>query len=175
MIAPDLMGLGRSDKPLDQEVFTLAAHVDWLSQWLVAEDLDRITLFCQDWGGLAGLNLLPLHGDRFDRVVASNTGLPEGKGLNEFMEAWLAFSQSVDELPVGSLIQSGSTRALTPGELAAYDAPFPDGTYQASPKRFPLLITVQPDNPGVPMVMETWACCAAHGWLERWRGVPELA
>ncbi len=162
VIAPDLMGLGRSDKPVDQEVFTLAAHVDWLSQWLVAEDVDRITLFCQDWGGLAGLNLLPLHGDRFDRVVASNTGLPEGKGLNEFMEAWLAFSQSVDELPVGSLIQSGSTRALTPGELAAYDAPFPDGTYQASPKRFPLLITVQPANPGVPMVMETWA------FLESW-------
>ncbi len=162
VIAPDLVGLGRSDKPVDQEVFTLAAHVDWLSQWLVAEDLNHITLFCQDWGGTAGLNLLPRHSDRFDRVVASNTGLPEGKGLNKVMEDWLVFSQSVDELPIGALVQSGATRHLEPAEVAAYDAPFPDGTYQASPKRFPLLIPVQPENPGVPMMRETWA------FLETW-------
>ena len=89
--------------------------------------------------------------------MASNTGLPEGKGLNKFMEDWLAFSQSVDELPIGALIQSGTTRELSDAELAAYVAPFPDGSYQASPKRFPLLIPLQPDNPGVPMMLDTWA------------------
>jgi len=162
VLAPDLMGMGRSDKPVDHADYTLAAHVDWLSQWLVGEDLDHITLFCQDWGGTAGLNLLPRHGERFDRVVASNTGLPEGRGMNKFMEDWLAFSQSVDELPIGALLQGGTTRHLSDAEVAAYGAPFPDGSYQASPKRFPMLIPVQPDNPGVPMVRDTWA------YLETW-------
>ena len=62
VLAPDLMGLGRSDKPVDQDEYTLAAHADWLGQWLVGEDLARITLFCQDWGGTLGLALLPVHG-----------------------------------------------------------------------------------------------------------------
>jgi haloalkane dehalogenase len=162
VLAPDLIGMGRSDKPADPDDYTMAHHVDWLSQWLVGEGLGRITLFCQDWGGTAGLNLLPIHGERFDRVVASNTGLPAGWGMNKFMEDWLAFSQSVDELPIEALLQSGTTRELTAGELAAYRAPFPDGSYQASPKRFPLLIPVQPDNPGVPQAKATWA------YLEQW-------
>ena len=101
VVALDLMGLGRSDKPVDQDEFTMAGHTDWIGQWLEAEDLRDITLFCQDWGGTLGLALLPGHGDRFARVVASNTGLPEGQGANEFIEQWLAFSQSVDVLPVG--------------------------------------------------------------------------
>jgi haloalkane dehalogenase len=156
VLAPDLVGMGRSDKPSDQDDYTLTAHVDWLSQWLVGEGLDRVTLFCQDWGGTAGLNLLPLHGERFARVVASNTGLPEGRGSTKFLEDWIAFSQSVDELPVGALLQGGTTRELSAGEIAAYEAPFPDGSYQAAPKRFPLLIPVQPDNPGVPTMVATW-------------------
>jgi len=162
VVVPDLMGMGRSDKPADQDVYTLAHHVDWLSQWLVGEDLQHITLFCQDWGGTAGLNLLPLHGERFDRVIASNTGLPEGRGINKFMEDWLVFSQSVDELPIGMLMNGGTTRDLSAEEIRAYGAPFPDGTYQASPKRFPLLIPVQPENPGVPQTKATWV------YLETW-------
>jgi haloalkane dehalogenase len=163
VVAPDLMGMGRSDKPADPDTFTLARHVDWLSQWLVGEDLRRITLFCQDWGGTAGLNLLPLHGERFERVIASNTGLPTGQGMNKFMEDWLAFSQSGDELPISVLVNAVTTRELTPDERLAYEAPFPDGSYQASPKRFPLLIPMQPDNPGVPQAKATWAC------LETWQ------
>jgi haloalkane dehalogenase len=162
VLAVDLMGMGRSDKPVDADVYTLASHLDWLGQWLVAEGLSDITLFCQDWGGILGLCLLPGHGDRFARVIASNTGLPEGRGMNKFMEDWLSFSQSVDVLPVGALLQAGTTRELTPDEIAAYDAPYPDGSYQASPKRFPVLIPLQPDNPGVPQAVATWA------FLETW-------
>ena len=162
VIALDLMGLGRSDKPADRDAYTLASHVDWMSQWLVGEDLTDVTLYCQDWGGLAGLHLLRLHPDRFTRVVASNTGIPVGEGVNRFMQQWLDFSQSVDELPIAALVDSGTTRALTDDEKAAYDAPYPDGSYQASPLQFPLLIPVQPDNPGVPMCQETWA------FLETW-------
>ena len=157
VVALDLMGLGRSDKPAERHDYTLARHVDWMSQWLVAEDLTDVTLYCQDWGGTTGLHLLRLHPDRFARVVASNTGLPVGEGVNRFMRDWLAFSQSVTELPVASLVDSGTTRSLTEGEKAAYDAPFPEPRYQAGILEFPLLIPLQPDNPGVPMCRETWA------------------
>lgn len=133
-----------------------------MSQWLVGEDLTDVTLYCQDWGGTTGLNLLRLHPERFARVVASNTGLPVGEGVNRFMQQWLDFSQSVDELPIASLIDGGTTRTLGEGEKAAYDAPFPDATYQASALQFPLLIPLQPDNPGVPMCRDTWAV------LEQW-------
>ena len=162
-IAPDLVGFGRSDKPTLQSDFSYARHVAWLRAHIFeALDLSSITLFCQDWGGILGLCLLPDHGDRFARGVASNTGLPEGRGMNKFMEDWLAFSQSVDVLPVGALVQGGSTRELTAAELAAYDAPYPDGSFQVSPKRFPLLIPLQPDNPGTPRAEATWA------FLETW-------
>ncbi len=155
-IAPDLVGFGRSDKPATRSDYTLDSHVDWLGQWLTAMDLSDVTLYCQDWGGLAGLQLLPRHGDRFARVVASNTGIPSGEGVNAFMEQWLAFSQSVDALPIGALVNNGTGRELTPGEIAAYEAPFPDGSYQMGALQFPLLIPVQPDNPGVPMCLATW-------------------
>ena len=156
VVALDLMGMGRSDKPVDPDVYSLAGHVGWMEQWLVAEDLNRVTLFCQDWGGTAGLNLLPVQGDRFARVIASNTGLPTGQGATKMIADWLAYSQSVDVLPIGFLLQSATTRELTAEEQQAYMAPFPDGTYQASPKRFPLLIPLQEDNPGVPQAKATW-------------------
>jgi haloalkane dehalogenase len=162
VVALDLMGLGRSDKPAARSDYTLANHVDWMSQWLVGVDLAGITLYCQDWGGLTGLHLLRLHPERFERVLASNTGLPVGEGVNKFMQDWFDFSQSVDELPIATLIDSGTTRSLSASEKAAYDAPFPEARYQAAALEFPLLIPVQPDNPGVPLCVETWAL------LETW-------
>jgi haloalkane dehalogenase len=162
VVALDLMGMGRSDKPTAREDYSVANHLDWMSQWLAGEDLTDVTLYCQDWGGILGLHLLRLHPDRFARVVASNTGLPAGEGTNEFMDQWLAFSQSTNELPIGSLVDGGTTRPLSDAEKAAYDAPYPDGSYQASPLQFPLLIPMQPDNPGVALSHDTWA------FLETW-------
>jgi haloalkane dehalogenase len=163
-VALDLIGFGRSDKPAARSDYTLASHVDWLSQWLAASDLTDITLYCQDWGGLAGLQVLPELGDRFARVVASNTGIPAGEGVNKFMQQWLDFSQSVDELPIGALVNGGTARELSAAEMAAYDAPFPEARFQAGALQFPLLIPVQPDNPGVPMCRATWAYLA--GWTK---------
>lgn len=162
VLACDLVGMGRSDKPTDPDFFTLARHVDWMVQWFEAVDLSGATMFCHDWGGIIGLNALAVQPERVDRVVAANTGLPAGEGVNPFMERWLAFSQSVDELPVGALVDGGSSRSLSPGERAAYDAPFPDARYQAGARRFPLLIPLQPDNPGVPQCRATWR------FLEGW-------
>lgn len=157
VVALDLMGLGRSDKPDDPAYYTLARHVAWTGQWLAAEDLRDVTLYCQDWGGLIGLLVVREHAERFARIVASNTGLPVGEGVSRFMQAWLDYSQSLPELDVGALIAGGTTRTLSDAEVQAYRAPFPDGSYQASVKRFPLLIPVQPDNPGVPLCREGWA------------------
>jgi haloalkane dehalogenase len=154
--------MGRSDKPTNKSDYSLANHIDWMGQWLVAEDLTNITLYCQDWGGITGLNLLPFHGERFARVIASNTGVPAGEGATKGIENWLAFVGSIEELPISGVMQSGTTRKLSAGELAAYEAPFPDGTFQASPLAFPFLIPVQPDNPGVPMCLAMWE------FLETW-------
>jgi haloalkane dehalogenase len=162
VIALDLIGHGRSDKPAARADYTLAGHVDWLHQWLVGEDLTDITFYCQDWGGLAGLHLLLREPQRFARVVASNTGVPAGEGVNEFMEWWLDYSQKADSLPIAQLIAGSCSRELTEGERAAYEAPYPDGSYQTSALQFPLLIPIQPDNPGVPMCRELWK------FLETW-------
>ncbi len=156
VVAVDLMGMGRSDKPAHKLDYTLARHVDWIGQFLIALDLSNITLYCQDWGGIIGLCTVAEHGDRFARIIASNTGIPEGGGVNKFMQAWLDHSQSAVELDISGLVRGMTSRTLTDEEAAAYDAPFPDGTYQASPKQFPLLIPLQADNPGLPQAKATW-------------------
>jgi haloalkane dehalogenase len=133
-----------------------------MGQWLEGEDLTDITLYCQDWGGITGLNLLQFHGDRFARVIASNTGVPTGEGAGAGIDQWLEFVASVDQLPIGGLVQSGSAKKLSRREVAAYEAPFPDASYQASPLAFPFLIPVKADNPGVPMCRSMWS------YLETW-------
>ncbi len=107
-----------------------------MSDWLLANDLKDITLFCQDWGGLIGLRLVAAFPDRFARVVVANTGLPTGTGLTPAFEAWLKFSQSVPVLPVGQILQGGTVRTLSAAEVAAYDAPYPDETFKAGARRF---------------------------------------
>ncbi len=162
VLAVDLMGMGRSDKPAEKSDYTLARHVDWIGQFLVALELSDVTLYCQDWGGIIGLCTVADHGDRFARIVASNTGIPEGGGVNKFMQAWLDHSQSAVELDISGLVRGLTSDTLNDLEAAAYDAPFPDGSYQSSPKQFPLLIPLQADNPGVPQAKATWK------FLEQW-------
>jgi len=155
-IALDLIGHGRSDKPDDRRWYSVARHVDLVAQFVEAEDLRHLTLYVQDWGGIIGLCALERIADRVDRVVASNTGLPAGEGVNEFMAAWLQHSQSVESLDIPRLIQGGTTRRLTDAEAAAYGAPHPEPRYQAGPLEFPVLIPLQPDNPGVVHTKRAW-------------------
>lgn len=156
VVAVDLVGCGRSDKPADRADYTQARHVDWLTQWLMRLDLRDVTLFCQDWGGTLGLHLVANHPTRFARVIASNTGIPLGEGGNEFMKMWTTMMRDATEFPMQQMLPSGMTHTLTPGELAAYQAPFPDPSYQAGICQFPMLIAVQPDNPGVPANRDVW-------------------
>jgi len=160
VIAVDLVGCGRSDKPAAKADYTLARHYDWMSKWLVAMDLKSITLFCQDWGGTIGIYLVSLHPERFARVVAANTGLPLGEGESDFMKMWVGMMREATEFP-WQMLEAGMTTKLPEAEIAAYRAPFPTHEHEAGIIQFPLLIAVQTDNPGAPLNREAWARLAS--------------
>jgi haloalkane dehalogenase len=158
VVAPDLVGFGRSDKPSRLEDYTYQRHVDWLTAAVKALDLRDVSLFCQDWGGLLGLRLVAEHPDRFARVLASNTGLPTGEErVSEAFLAWQAFSQSVEVLPVGKIIQTGCARPIAPEAVAAYEAPFPEERFKAGARKFPLLVPTRPDDPAHDANKAAWA------------------
>jgi haloalkane dehalogenase len=156
VIAPDLVGFGRSDKPAAQADYSYERHVKWMSDWLVAQHVSGITLFCQDWGGLIGLRLVAAFPDRFKRVIVANTGLPTGTGSTPGFDQWLAFSQGVPIFPVGGILDTGSTRTLSAAEKAAYDAPFPDESYKAGARRFPTLVPITPQHASVEENKAAW-------------------
>ena len=156
VIAPDLIGFGRSDKPAARADYTYERHVQWMSQWLQLTELSDITLFCQDWGGLIGLRLVADHPELFAGVVAANTGLPTATGLSEGFKAWLDFSQSVPVLPIGFILNCGCVRDLTPEEIVAYEAPFPDESYKAGARQFPLLVPISSKHASVAENEAAW-------------------
>lgn len=155
-IAPDLIGFGRSDKPAERADYTYERHVAWMSAWLTGLDLRDATLFCQDWGGLIGLRLVAAFPDRFAGLVISNTGLPIGTGWTEGFKAWLDFSQSVPQMPIGGIVNGGTGRSLSAEEIAAYDAPFPDETYKEGARQFPVLVPVTSEHASVKENIEAW-------------------
>ena len=157
VIAPDLVGFGRSDKPAAREDYTYQRHVDWMRGLLLGLDLRNITLFCQDWGGLIGLRLVAEHTDRFARVVAANTGLPTGDHpMGEAFLRWQQFSQQVPEFHAGGIVRGATASELAPEVIAAYDAPFPDDRYKAGARQFPLLVPNSPDDPAAPANRQAW-------------------
>ncbi len=158
VVAIDLVGFGRSDKPVDEAVHTYAAHAGWLGEAMFeALGLRDIHLFCQDWGGLLGLRLVGLHPDRFATVCASNTGLPAGQRMPPAFDQWRAFVAKTPDLPVGQVVQMASQRTLSDAEVAAYDAPFPDATYKAAVRMMPSLVPNGPDAVGVADNKKAWA------------------
>lgn len=156
VVAPDLIGFGKSDKPATRGDYTYERHVAWMSDWLTALDLNDITLFCQDWGGLIGLRLVAAFPDRFARLVIANTGLPVGSGSSAGFDAWLTFSQNVPLFPVGAIVDGGTVRALTADEVAAYDAPFPDERYKEGARQFPTLVPITTEHASVTENRAAW-------------------
>lgn len=162
VLAPDLVGFGRSDKPGAITDYSYQRHVDWMSAWLHAVDPRDVTLFCQDWGGLIGLRLVAAEPDRFAGVVASNTFLPIGdKPASDAFMAWRKFSQEVPEFPTGGIIKGATARGVTQAVIDAYDAPFPDETYKAGARAFPLLVPITPDNPASVPNAAAWKALEA--------------
>ncbi len=163
VVAPDLVGFGRSDKPVEQSDYTYAAHVAWMTEWLQALDLTDITLVCQDWGGLVGLRLATAMPERFSRLVVANTGLPTGdRPPTEAFLNWQRFSQEVETFDSGMIIQMGTTTNLSDEVVAAYNAPFPDDASTAGARRFPALVPTSPDDPAAEANRTAWTV------LESW-------
>jgi haloalkane dehalogenase len=160
-IAPDLVGFGRSDKPARREDYTYQRHVDWMRGLLEQLDLKRITLVGQDWGGLIGLRLAAEHEERFARIVAANTGLPDGNhSLGEGFLRWQRFSQEVPEFHAGGIVKGGCVNDPPPEVIAAYDAPFPDNRYKEGARQFPMLVPTSPDDPAAPANRKAWEVLA---------------
>lgn len=162
-VAPDLVGFGRSDKPASKEDYTYQRHVDWMRGVIEKLDLQYITLVGQDWGGLIGLRLAAECGERFDRIVAANTGLPTGDtDLGQAFKVWQKAAQMMSVFDVGKIIQSGTIGELPPDIIAAYEAPFPEETYKAGARIFPQLVPTKPDDPAAPANRAAWEA------LRRW-------
>ena len=164
VIAPDLVGFGRSDKPSQRSDYTYQRHVDWMREALIDQlDLQQVTLVCQDWGGLIGLRLVAEHAECFARVVAANTMLPTGDhDPGEAFNNWKKFSQEVPEFPCGGIIKGATTTELDAAVIAAYDAPYPDESYKEGARQFPTLVPVTPDNPAADANRAAW------GVLSQW-------
>jgi haloalkane dehalogenase len=158
VIAPDLIGFGRSDKPLERTDHTYERHVEWIRSLLFEHlEVDDLTLFAQDWGGLIGLRVVAENPQRFLRVAIGNTGLPTGDGaIGEAFLGWRAASQSRPEFRTGSILQSATVSELAPEVVAAYDAPFPDSSYEAGARVMPILVPISPDDPGAAANRAAW-------------------
>lgn len=157
-VAVDLVGFGRSDKPLDPQDHSFARHVEWVRALVLDHlDLREATLVGQDWGGLIGLRLVAEHPDRFARVVAANTGLPTGDF--DMPEVWWMFRNAVEKaevLDIGRLVAAGCVRGLDDATRAAYDAPFPDEASKVGPRVMPTLVPTRPDDPASEANRAAW-------------------
>ena len=169
IISPDLMGFGRSDKPINPKSYTYKNHIDIMLNLVKKLNLTNITLFAQDWGGLIGLRVVAEEKSRFDRIIAANTFLPYERGLKgiysryllnlqvkregkvtheELMRKtnfvrWLAYSKTSPTFPVGEIINGATITKLSPDIIAGYDAPFPDDSYKVGARIFPSLVPTQ--------------------------------
>jgi haloalkane dehalogenase len=162
-VAPDLAGFGRSDKPARREDYTYQFHVDVMTGLIKSLDLREITLVGQDWGGLIGLRIAAEHPDRFARIVVANTGLPTGdQPMTEGFLRWREYSQTVENFHVGGIIKGGCVNDPPPEVIAAYNAPFPDDSYKAGARQFPLLVPIGPDDPASEANRRAWEV------LRRW-------
>ena len=157
VVVPDLVGFGKSDKPVNQEDYTYQNHVDWMKALVQELDLKHITLFCQDWGGLIGLRIAAEHEDRFKRVVAANTFLPTGEyNTPDAFIQWQQFSQNTPIFKVGKIIASGCVAEMSAEVRDAYDAPFPSEEYKAGARRFPMLVPTSPSDPASEPNRKAW-------------------
>jgi haloalkane dehalogenase len=161
VLAPDLIGFGKSDKPSEQGFYTYARHMDWLSQWRSATEPRKAALFCQDWGGLLGLRMVGENPGSFACVVASNTFLPIGKGATPAFLAWKEFAKSSPDFAIGAIIDRATQSELSAEVIAAYDAPFPDEDYKAGARAFPQLVPMEAGMEGVEANIEAWKGLAA--------------
>jgi pimeloyl-ACP methyl ester carboxylesterase len=162
VVAPDYFGFGRSDKPVPDDVYQFDFHRDSLLAFIAQLDLSSLTIVCQDWGGLLGLTLPMEIPDRISRLLIMNTALGTGDvKLSEGFVAWRNYVQDTPDFDVGRLMKR-SCPLLTDGEIAAYNAPFPDARYKAGVRRFPAMVPDNPQAPGAELSRRARECRAGR-------------
>lgn len=170
VIAPDLFGFGKSDKPTEDKVYTFSFHRNSLLELIRKLDLKNITLVCQDWGGLLGLTLPMEMPERFSRLLVMNTFLATGtKDLGEGFKSWREYNDKNPDLKIAAMMQRACSH-LSPAEAAAYEAPFPDQTYKTGVKVFPNLVCDRPDADGADLSRK-----AEKFWRTEWKGTSFMA
>lgn len=170
VVAPDFFGFGRSDKPVDEATYTFDFHRNSIMALIDALDLQRITLVCQDWGGLIGLTIPMDMETRFERLLVMNTALSTGDTpLTEGFKSWRAFSNSKPDMDIAGLMRR-AVPGLAAAEAAAYAAPYPDMSYKAGVRRFPNLVPDSPDADGAALSRR-----ARDFWSARWHGASFMA
>lgn len=172
-VAVDMFGFGRSDKPVDDEVYTYHFHRNALLEFVKRLDLKNVCLVIQDWGGILGLSLPVDDPARYSRLIVMNTGLPAGETAGPGFAAWRAFNKANPDLDISGLMQRG-TPILSDAEAAAYGAPFPDQSYKGGVRRFPELVMLKADKddeltPEAREGVET-SLAARKFWSENWAG-----
>ncbi len=157
VVVPDLPGFGKSDKLSERSSYTYEKYVNWMETWMKDLELNNITLFGQDWGGLIGLRLVAENEDMFKNVVISNTALPTGDiSAGKAFEDWKNYAQTVENFHAGGIIKGGTVKGLDQYVIDAYTAPFPDDSYKEAARQFPMLVPVTPDNPSSQKNREAW-------------------
>jgi haloalkane dehalogenase len=169
-VAPDFIGFGRSDKPVDEDIYTFTFHREMLRQFVERLDLRNINLVCQDWGGLLGMTLPMDMPGRFAKLLVMNTALATGDiPLGAGFLAWRAYAAANPDLDVAKLM-ARACEILAPEECAAYAAPFPDVRYKAGVRRFPKIV---PENPGADGAELSRR--ARRWWNTEWNGQAFMA
>jgi haloalkane dehalogenase len=157
VVAPDLVGFGRSDKPIKTTDYSYARHVAWTKSLVEALDLRDVTYFGQDWGSLVGLRLAMENEARFARIVIGNGFLPiADRPPPPAFRMWRGFARWSPLFPIGRIVASGCVTKLSKKERRAYDAPFPSAAYKAGARVFPALVPTDPNDPAVPANKKAW-------------------
>jgi len=162
VIAPDLIGFGRSDKPADWEAHTFQKQVDWLEATLLALDVNNATGFLFDWGGYFGLRVAVAHPDIFSRLVLCTTTMPRANGLFSalWVAGWRRYIYEPEEFPISAMVSEMTDIEIDDATLAGLDAPYPDESYKAGPRRMPLMIPATFLHPATEPNRATWDALA---------------
>ena len=163
VIAPDLIGFGKSDKPTRIDDYTYQSHMDWMLAFIEKMDLTNITLVCQDWGSLIGLRLAAENPSRFKAIVVGNGMLPTGdQQAPAAFRMWKNFALHSPWFPIARIVEFGSFKSLSKDERRAYDAPFPTSKYKIGTRAFPRLVPTDTNNPATEANRAAWKA------LEKW-------
>ena len=170
VIAPDLIGFGKSDKPKKDSAHTFAFHRQVLLEFIERLNLRNIVLVVQDWGGILGLTLPMATPERFSGLLVMNTMLATGDvPLSPGFVAWRGWCEKNPEFDVGRLLARGNPQ-MTEEEWQAYNAPFPDRGHRAALRAFPKLVPENTTDDGAALSRS-----ARDFWLNDWTGKSFMA